>query len=109
MTRSEFITVTALILFGAFLLGWLASWLVHRLARAGRIDGGELDRMARKLHEAEEERDAALALNQQNRADYEARLFSAQTEQRSAMDALRESRTEVEELRDYIEQRLARR
>ena len=27
MNRTEFITVTAIILFGAYLLGWIASWI----------------------------------------------------------------------------------
>ena len=57
MNRSEFIAVTALILFGAFVLGWIASWLVHRVARPARADMSELDRMAQQLHEVEEERD----------------------------------------------------
>nr|WP_111297660.1 hypothetical protein [Paracoccus saliphilus] len=102
MTRSEFIVVTALILFGAFLLGWIASWLVHRIGRAG---AGELDHLARQLHAAKEERDAALALLQQ-RQD---KMVAVEADHRAAIEALRDSRGEVEELRDYIEQRLTRR
>ncbi|WP_405403346.1 hypothetical protein [Paracoccus sp. Ld10] len=109
MNRSEFITVTALILFGAFVLGWIASWLVHRVARPVRSDMSELDRMAQQLHEVEEQRDAAIATLAERESALTTRLVGAQTELRAAMEGLRDSRTEAEELRDYIEQALARR
>ena len=109
MNRSEFIAVTALILFGAFVLGWIASWLVHRVARPARADMSELDRMAQQLHEIEEERDEAVATLAERESALTTRLAGAQAELRDAMDGLRDSRTEVEELRDYIEQALARR
>ncbi|WCR10185.1 hypothetical protein JHW45_14090 [Paracoccus stylophorae] len=109
MNRTEFITVTAIILFAAFVLGWLASWLVHRLTRPTRSGMTELDRMAQQLHEAEEARDAAIAQLEEREADLASRLAGAELELQAAMDGLRESRTEVEELRDYIEMKLARR
>ena len=109
MNRTEFITVTAIILFAAFVLGWLASWLVHRLTRPTRSGMTELDRMAQQLHEAEEARDAAIAQLEEREADLASRLTGTELELQAAMDGLRESRTEVEELRDYIEMKLARR
>ena len=109
MNRTEFITVTAIILFAAFVLGWLASWLVHRLTRPTRSGMTELDRMAQQLHEVEEARDAAIAQLEEREADLASRLAGAELELQAAMDGLRESRTEVEELRDYIEMKLARR
>ena len=57
MSRSEFIIATAIVLFAAFLVGWFAHWLVHRFTRVNQGDFGELDKMAKELHEAEEERD----------------------------------------------------
>jgi predicted nucleic acid-binding Zn-ribbon protein len=109
MNRSEFIAVTAVILFGAFLLGWIASWLVHRIARPVRADMSELDHMAQQLHETEEQRDSAIALLKQREAMLSSQLASANAEARAAMEGLRHSRTEVEELRDYIEAKLASR
>ncbi|MDO5612801.1 MAG: hypothetical protein Q4G14_06095 [Paracoccus sp. (in: a-proteobacteria)] len=109
MNRSEFITVTAIILFAAFVLGWFASWLIHRLTRPTRADMSELDKMAQQLHEAEEERAAAVLELETREADLTRRLLGAEAELRTAMDGLRESRTEVEELRHYIEAKLARR
>jgi len=107
MTRSEFIAATALILFGVFVLGWIASWVVHRIARP-RADMTDMDRMAQQLHDAEEERDAAVALLRAREAALAAQLSDAQAEQVAAIEALRDSRSEIEELRDYIDQRLGR-
>lgn len=109
MNRTEFITVMAVILFATFVLGWLIGWLLHRLTRPTRAGMNELDHMAQKLHEAEEARDAAIACLEEREADLSSRLAGAEEELQAAMDGLRESRTEVEELRDYIEKKLARR
>lgn len=109
MNRTEFITVTAIILFAAFILGWFASWLVHRLFRSTRADMSELDHMAQQLHDAEESRDAAVALLEEREGELRSKLRGAESELEAAMDGLRESRTEVEELRSYIERKLARR
>ena len=109
MNRTEFITVTAIILFAAFVLGWFASWVIHRLTRPTQADMNELDRMAQQLHDAEESRDAALALLESREADLNSRLAGSDAELRAAMEGLRDSRAEIEELREYIERRLARR
>lgn len=105
MDRTEFITATALVLFGAFVLGWFASWLIGRLTRPAHADREELAQLAGKLDGAERDRDAALSA----RKDCETRLAATQAELDSAMEGLRESRTEIEELRDYIERKLVRR
>ncbi|MTE00522.1 hypothetical protein GIY56_09500 [Paracoccus sp. YIM 132242] len=102
MDRTEFITATALVLFGAFVLGWFACWLIGRLTRPTHADLQDLER---KLRDTERERDKAIALIQ----DRESRLATVQAELETAMGGLRESRAEIEELRDYIERKLARR
>ena len=103
MDRTEFIIVTTLILFVAFLLGWFASWLVHRVGRVTQSDMGDLDTMARQLHEAEEARDQAIAYWQHHEAELTNRLNQTEAELRAAMDGLREARQEAGELRAYIE------
>lgn len=108
MDRQQFIVVTAVTLFAAFLIGWFASWLVGRLTRSSRADIGALDRLAQELHEAEEARDAAVAALEEREAALSEKLAATEDELRVAMDGLSESRTEIEELRDYIEKRLAR-
>lgn len=109
MNRTEFIITTSVILFAAFLLGWLACWLVGRLSRPTRADMSDLDRMAQQLHDAEEARDEAIATLEEREATLRTRLFDTETELQTALEGLSESRAEIEELRQYIERKLARR
>ncbi|SIQ26033.1 hypothetical protein SAMN05421641_105125 [Paracoccus thiocyanatus] len=108
MNRTEFIIAIAIVLFAAFMLGWFASWLVHRLSRVTRAEMGELESMAQQLHEAEEERGRAVAELETREADLVARLSTAEAELRATQGQLRESLTEIEELRDYIDRKLGR-
>lgn len=103
MSRSEFIIVTAIILFVAFMLGWFASWLLHRLTRVTQSEMGELDKMAQSLHEAEETRDQAISYLQQREAEMTNQLSQTEAELSAAMDGLRDARREAEELRAWIE------
>jgi len=103
MNCTEFVTAIAIILFVAFALGWFASWLIHRLTRVSQADLGELDRMARGLHDAEEARDRAVEQLQAREAELTGQLQQTEAELRAAMDGLREARTEAEELRAYVE------
>lgn len=103
MNRTEFILTTTIVLFVAFLLGWFASWLIHRIARVTQSDMNELDVMAKELHEAEETRDQAITYLQQREAELTNQLTQTEAELRAAMDGLREARHEAEELRAHIE------
>ena len=103
MNRTEFIIVTAIILFVAFCLGWFANWLIHRFTRVAQADMSELERMAQELHEAEETRDQAITYMQQREAELTNQLSQTEAELTAAMDGLREARHEAEELRAYIE------
>lgn len=103
MNRTEFIVVTAIILFVAFALGWFAYWLLHRFSRVSGAEMGELERMAQELHDAEEMRDQAITYLQQREAELTNQLAQTEAELRAAMDGLRDARHEAEELRGYIE------
>jgi len=103
MNRTEFIIVTAIILFVAFLLGWFAHWLIHRFTRVASSDMSELDRMAQALHEAEETRDQAITYLQKREAEMSNSLAQSVAELGAAMDGLRDARKEAEELRGFIE------
>jgi len=103
MNRTEFIVATAVVLFIAFLLGWFASWLIHRVTRVTQADMNELDQMAQSLHDAEEARDQAITYLQQREAELTNQLTQTEAELRAAMDGLREARHEAEELRGYID------
>jgi len=108
MNRNEFIIATAIILFAAFLLGWFASWLIHRLSRVTRAEIGELENMAQQLHEAEEGRDKAVRELEEREGDLVERLGKAEVELVAARDELKETHIEIEELRDYIARKLGK-
>lgn len=108
MNRTEFIVATAIILFAAFLLGWFASWLIHRLSRVTRAEIDALESMAQDLHEAEEARDSAVTQLEEREADLVARLGTTKSALKSAEDELVEARAEIEELRAYIDRKLGR-
>ena len=103
MNRIEFIAATSILLFVAFMLGWFAYWLLHKLTRVNFSDIGELDRMAQSLHEAEEAREQAVTYMQQREAELTNRLHQSEAELKAAMDGLRDARAEGEELRTQLE------
>ena len=103
MNRTEFIVVTAAILFVAFALGWFLSWLVYRVARVTQSDMTELDTMAQALHDAEESLEQTVAYAQAREAELTAKLTQSEAELRAAMEGLRETRQEAEELQAYVE------
>lgn len=105
MNRTEFIIVTAIVLFVAFCMGWFAHWLLHRFTRVSSSDIGELEKMAQELHEAEETRDQAITYLQQREAELTNQVSQAEAELRATMEGLREARQEAEELRGRLEAR----
>lgn len=103
MNRTEFIVAAALVLFVAFMFGWFAYWLLHRLTRVSAADIGEIEKMAHELHDAEEARDQAITYFQAREAELTNQLQQTEAELRAAMEGLREARAETEELRLWIE------
>ncbi|MCA8883639.1 MAG: hypothetical protein KDA50_07825 [Rhodobacteraceae bacterium] len=102
MDRTEFIIATAILLFGAFCLGFLTHWVTNRLSHVSKSDLSELDGMAEALHDAEEARDAARAELKDTSDTLHARLSEAEAELKAAMEGLREARRDTEELRRFI-------
>ena len=103
MNRSEFILAAALVLFAAFMFGWFAYWLLHRLTRVSAADIGQIEKMAQELHDAEEAREEAITYFQAREAELTNQLHQTEAELRAAMEGLREARAEAEELRIWIE------
>lgn len=103
MNHTQFIIAMTVVLFLAFGLGWFASWLVHRLTRVTQAELGDLDEMARNLHDSEAARDEAQTYYEQRERDLMTQLAQSDAELRAAMDGLRDARAEAEELRAYIE------
>ena len=103
MNRTELVVGIALVLFVAFVLGWFASWLVHRFSRVTVSDVAELDGMAQALHDVEEQRDEAIAYLHLREQELQGKLSSTEAELRATMEGLREARHEASQLRNYIE------
>jgi septal ring factor EnvC (AmiA/AmiB activator) len=103
MNRTEFIVAAAAILFVAFMAGWFAYWLLHRLTRVSAADIGQIEKMAQELHDAEEARDQAITYFQNREAELTTQLAQTEAELRAAMEGLREARAEAEEMRVWIE------
>ncbi len=103
MSGAEFIAATAAILFMAFLAGWFTHWLISRITRVTRSDMDDLDKMAQELHQAEEAHDQATSYFQQREAELTNKLRETEAELEAAMDGLRTSRAEAEDLRLHIE------
>jgi septal ring factor EnvC (AmiA/AmiB activator) len=103
MNRTEFIVAAAAILFVAFMAGWFAYWLLHRLTRVSAADIGQIEKMAQELHDAEEARDQAITYFQNREAELTTQLAQTEAELRAAMEGLREARAETEEMRVWIE------
>ncbi len=99
MTSPQFVVATAIMLFVAFCLGWIANWLVHRFSRVAADDVAQLDQMSQELHEAEETRDQAITYLQQRESELTNQLAQTEAELRAAMDGLRDARNEAEEMR----------
>lgn len=108
MDRQQFILTAALILFAAFLLGWFACWLVGRISRPTHAEIGALDRLARQLHEAEDQRDSALDAARIRERVLDDEIAVTEAELRRAEGDLAEARTEIEELRAYIDSQRAK-
>ena len=108
MNRTEFIAVTAIVLFAAFVLGWFSYWLLHRFTRITRPQMDEVDALAHDLHDAEQARDQAITYIQQREAELTNKLNQCEAELRAAMDGLRAARQEAEDLRARLEEAQSR-
>lgn len=99
MDRNELIIATAILLFGAFVLGFLTHWLVSRLSHVSKSDLSELEAMAEALHSAEDARDTALAERIAVETRLGTQLAQTEAELRGAMEGLRDARHDAESLR----------
>lgn len=103
MDRTAFILTIMIVLFIAFMLGWLTHWLLHRFARVADGDLAELDNLAKSLHEAEEMRDQAILYMEQREGELNQKITHAEAELRAAKEGLRDARHEADDMRAYIE------
>lgn len=95
MNREEFIISAAIVLFFAFLLGWLSRWLLQRLNMVSEKDLNELNKISAALHEAEQNN----AQSRNRQLELNKNISQLEAELAAAMDGLRSARLEMEDLR----------
>ena len=98
MNREEFIISAAIVLFLAFLLGWLSRWLLQRLNMASEKDLKDLNKISAALFEAEEDNEKAKS----REAVLNKKILQLEAELKAAMDGLRAARLEAEELKSSL-------
>ena len=95
MNREEFIISAAIVLFLAFLLGWLSRWLLQRLNMVSEKDLKDLNKISAALLEAEE----AIEKAKIRESELNKKISQLEAELKAAMDGLRAARLETEELK----------
>ena len=103
MNRTELIAVSAAVLCVAFVAGWFVCWLMNRFTRVTTSDLGELDHLSQQVHDAEEARDAAQNKMHARERELSNRLSQTEAELKATMEVLRNTRLELEELREKSE------
>ena len=98
MNREEFIISAAIVLFLAFLLGWLSRWLLQRLNMVSEKDLKDLNKISAALLEAEE----AIEKAKIRESELNKKISQLEAELKAAMDGLRAARLEAEELKSSL-------
>ena len=98
MNREEFIISAAIVLFLAFLLGWLSRWLLQRLNMVSEKDLKDLNKISTALLEAEEANEKAKS----RELELNKKISQLEAELKAAMDGLRAARLETEELKSSL-------
>ena len=98
MNREEFIISAAILLFLAFLLGWLSRWLLQRLNVVSEKDLKDLNKISAALLEAEE----AIEKAKSRESELNKKISQLEAELKAAMDGLRAARLETEELKSSL-------
>ena len=98
MNREEFIISATIVLFLAFLLGWLSRWLLQRLNMVSEKDLKDLNKISAALLEAEEGNEKAKS----RELELNKKISQLEAELKAAMDGLRAARLEAEELKSSL-------
>ena len=98
MNREEFIISAAVVLFLAFLLGWLSRWFLQRLNMVSEKDLKDLNKISAALLEAEKSNEKA----RNRELELNKKILQLEAELEAAMDGLRTARLEIEELKSSL-------
>jgi len=105
MDKNELITAIAVAFMIFFILGWIARMGYGRLRRINSSNVDEIDDLASRMHDAEEQRDEAVTYMQARECELVNLATQAEAERDAAMQGLGAARREVEALRHELESR----
>ncbi len=103
MDRNELVVIIALVLFSAFLTGWVLRWAYGSMRRVNSTNMGEVDDLANRLHEAELQKDQSSKELSDMEWELKNKLSQSDAELQAAMEGLGEARREAEDLRNELE------
>ena len=98
MNREEFIISASIVLFLAFLLGWLSRWLLQRFNMVSEKDLKDLNKISAALLEAEVGNEKAIG----RELELNKKISQLEAELEAAMDGLRAARLETEDLKSSV-------
>lgn len=104
MDRNELVVIIALVLFSAFLAGWILRWAYGSMRRVNTTNMGEVDDLANRLHEAELQKDQSSRDLNDLEWELNNKLSQSEAELQAAMEGLGEARREAEDLRAQLEE-----
>ena len=99
MNRTELTLLVAATFLFAVLIGWVLRWLFVRINQTGLDSSAGSNDLAARLHEAEEERDRAIADRDAAIKGIQNRLAQTEAELAAAMEGLGDARRDSDALR----------
>lgn len=103
MDRTEMITAISAAFLIFFALGWIARMSYEKLRRINSTNIEEIDDLAARLHEAEEQRDEAVTYLQHRENELVNKISQVEAELDAAMHGLGLARRETEVLRRELD------
>jgi len=103
MDKNELIIAISLAFMIFFALGWIARMGYGKLRRVNSTNVDEIDDLATRLHEAEEQRDETVAYLHHRERELTNQASQAEAELDAAMQGLGSARREAEALRRELD------
>ena len=104
MDKNELITTISAAFMIFFALGWVAQMGYGRLRRINSTNVDEIDDLATRLHEAEEQRDESVTYLHQRERELINKVAQAEAELDAAMQGLGSARREAGALRRELDE-----
>ncbi len=98
MDQLEFVALTAVLVFGVFAIGWAAGMLHQRFRSSSGADSETVERLARDLAVAEDQRDRCIQALEEQKRQTEAQLAERDEHYHQTIDRLRDAELRLNQL-----------